>query len=515
MNPPKNPAVPAPDDPNEERQPPKPKKTVRDFSDPDCPLTKPLKALPRHFVKAAMSIANALQVSFAFVAVTMLASYFAALTGRVAVQVRRDEAGWVEPLCEYVTVVLPSGSTKSPCHTVVWSPLDEIEKDRVLWFVADRRVAQKELATIEALLEGLDESGGDPSAYAELVAELEELRKRCARTGYLQLHDFTPEALAQQLATEGIIIVNPDEVDIATLMGGRWNTNASLKLYLIAFSGKSERVARKSTGVLTLDTPLATIAISTQQEPLREIVEDPQIVRRGLFARFLFCVPSDLRHLKDPRTAPPMDAEAVTLQAEILKYFTSLPENRHDPVRLVLCDGAFDTFGAAVATAAQESTEVDHPEMADWLGKFGSHAARLAGVIHMLEFTDRDGDPWDHEVSEETMRRAIDLTRAFQSQTAQVLKSAETDPAERLEQHVLSKLADIHESGDPMTFSAVWRMVKTRSSDFRTKEVLHDVLDALVARGAIIELAKRSGTPGRPGRTFAFPPRADEAPGER
>ena len=149
--------------------------------------------------------------------------------------------------------------------------------------------------------------------------------------------------------------------------------------------------------------------------------------------------------------------------------------------------------------------------VADWLGKYSTHCGRIAGLLHMLESLEDEGDPWDRQVSAETVEAAVEITEYFLAQTLAAIRSARVDPMVRIQKIALRKMLDLRADGVRLTFNAIWQAVKGRSSDFKSREVLHDALDGLLLRNYVQELQPAAGRPGRPGRVFRLHPDAESA----
>jgi hypothetical protein len=478
----------------------------------------PLKRLPKHIRLLVRKIAKTYQVSTDFVSVQLLGAESAALTGKIVVQVHRDNSDWSEPANVYIICVLPSGSTKSPVHTFVWEPFELYEAEKMREVLLRRGTLEAKHEVIEAALDKLhgvpedERTAEDEATLFELHDELTALKKEIARTGRRQTHDYTQEALANHLWAEGVAIANPDEVHLPTFFGTRWGGKSNITIYLIAHSGKNHVVQRVTSGTIELKKPHMVIVLTTQPDPLRAIVADEESRHRGLFARFLVCVAPDTRGTRewDGNSVP---EEWREFYHEFMRYFLMIPEDRLAPKRLILSEAASAVLGAKVVEASRMSTREEYAVVADWLGKYAGHCSRIAGLLHMLEQLDSDDerDPWDIAVSAETVEGAAEITDYFLAHTLGALHAACSDPIIRVQKIVLRKMLDLQAERNRLTFNNIWQQVKGRSADFKSRQALHDALDGLALRNFIREIDPVAGKPGRPGRVFRLHPDAASA----
>ena len=245
------------------------------------------------------------------------------------------------------------------------------------------KVVEEKLADLEAV-PAARRTKEQADAIADLHGQVCNLRREVASRGERYAHDLTPEALADFLWREGMVVINPDEVALATLLGTRWRGKEKIKLYLSGYLGENERIVRKTTGTTDIESPLCAIGISTQIKPLEEMVENAQERERGLFARFLINVPPDKRAARNPSRQIPVPDEVAREYERFMEFILRHPENRHDPILLQMRRYEFECFSVHLAECAVLGASESQVTMADWLAKMGSHLSRVAGILHVM-----------------------------------------------------------------------------------------------------------------------------------
>jgi Protein of unknown function (DUF3987) len=309
----------------------------------------------------AEAIAAAYQVPLELPAGMALAALSAAVAGKVRVRV---DADWIEELCLYVAVVLPSGERKSPVVREASEPLKAWEREEaegrreeVARGQAARDLLEKRL---EAAKRDASRRGSDAKAEATRIEAEEQMYRLAEELGRsrppvlprLLADDATPEALTSLLADHNRIAVLSDEGGLFDVLAGRYSDGiANLDAVLKAHDGGTIRVDRKGRPAEFVERPALTLAFAVQPEVLESVRGNRAMRGRGLLARFLYFLPTTDLGRRD-LTPPPVPAEVRAAYAERLRSLLSYPQNPqnpHNPPELALTPEAREALCGADA----------------------------------------------------------------------------------------------------------------------------------------------------------------------
>lgn len=136
--------------------------------------------------------------------------------------------------------------------------------------------------------------------------------------------------------------------------------------------------------------------------------------------------------------------------------------------------------------------------MTDWAGKLPGAAARIAGLFHCAENPDQ---PWEKEVSQETMEKALELASIFSIHAHKVFNSSESDSTIKQAMRILKWIEDKNLS----MFSQKECFDKFKGTFQKVKD-LEPILDLLLEHHYIKNCASIEKKPGRPSKTFDVNP---------
>lgn len=341
----------------------------------------------------------------------------AAAARRLRVKVRH---GWYEPCNLWIVSALPPGNRKSVVQRDATRPLMAWEKERSEAMEPEIRRAESERKTEEARAKALRQSAAGEKdrakahQLAEEAADIEESLTEVPRAPMLWASDVTPERLGTLLANSGECLAwLSSEGGIFETLGGRYSQGVpNLDLALKAHDGDSERVERGSRPPVWLREPLLTIGLSPQPEVLRGLSMKPGFRGRGLLARFLYLLPvSPLGYRTGNAPAMP-DAVRGAYEAAV-RAMLDWPENIGEdgserPYLLLMTPEATEVlhqYGLDIEPKMRPGGDFEH--CTDWAGKAQGTAARLAGVLHAIEYT--HGEPWAHPIEAQTVGRALEI----------------------------------------------------------------------------------------------------------
>lgn len=382
----------------------------------------PVSVLPSPLREFVSELAEAAQVPVDMPAVLALAAVAAGLQRRVAVEVK---AGYIEPLCIFVAVVLEPGNRKSTALSAITEPIKQwersegerlggsIEKAKTERAIKTKRKTKLERDASEA------KTHGDAADWADQAARIASELAMTPPPAYPRVlaDDTTPEQLARVMAEQGErLAIFSAEGGIFETMGGRYASGVpNLDVFLKGHAGDWLRIDRRSDlgGPVMMDSPALTMALAVQPDVLRALVDKPGFFGRGLLARFLYALPAS------PLGRRKLDAAPVSERArreyhECIGRLVSLQSVAgKEPTRLTLSAEA-----AARWRALSERLEPrlggggDLSHVAGWAAKAAGAAARIAGLLHGVRCAAADG-PVEGEIAGDTMRAAIGIVEEY------------------------------------------------------------------------------------------------------
>lgn len=347
---------------------------------------------------------------------------------------------YAEPGCVWVVLLADSGERKSALIQRLLKPvlLKEAKlADQMRPEIVERETLRKIAQRRAEKLQGDAAKEDSPVRRGEIVREIadlmeqtpDELRVRRFFTG-----DVTPEKLQAMLAEHGgVMAVMSDEGGIFLVLAGVYSGGeAVVDVVLQAYSGSPVRVDRGSRTAV-IDRPALTFGLGMQPGLLQDMA--PAAKRKfrssGVFARFFFGLPATRVGKRDMgrRVTIPPELEA-RYRGEVLRLLeleprTDVAEGEDDEHILLLSDAARDLwvrFAQKIEHAQAEGGPLE--SMRDWCAKLPGGALRVAGLFHVAGH----GSP-DEAISEETMKRAVDLCRGLIRHAQAVFDLIGADPA--------------------------------------------------------------------------------------
>jgi hypothetical protein len=457
------------------------------------------------------AVSESLQVPTDMVATCMLAMFAIALAHKVEVHVRGDHT---EPVNIYVLNVSNSGERKSATCRELREPLDAFERRENAGLAKDIalydsriRTLQKKLSTAEnkaASKEGLERQSAERERD-ELVMQIALEEEAAPRPLRLTVgSDCTPERLVGILAEQkGRLGLLDTEGGLFSLMRGRYSANgeANVDAYLKAHSGDDIRIDRVKRAADHVENPALTIALFAQPEILRGLLRERTLRGVGLLARFFYVLPPSMvgwrRMTPDPIDVVVRDAYRFRMRRALDLEPEKNEDGRNVPRKLHLTPEALAVWLAAaerIETALRPDGALAY--LKDWGAKLAGGVARIAGLLHMLDY-----DPHT-PISGDTMHRAVLIGECFQSHAlaafAEMGADADTDLAREIDAWV--RQAGLRQ----FTKREAHRRFSGRG-DIKKADDLDGALGLLQEAGRIRD-ATRTGQRGRPSATYLVNP---------
>jgi len=332
--------------------------------------------------------------------VAMLPPFIATMASVLGTRYQVEvKGGWRQPMVFWLASVGPASSLKSPVANQMLWPL--LEADR-----AEFAKYKEQLRQWKA--ESREERGDPPAPPRRHVAG-----------------DATFEAMCSLLAqdnTPGVVSFHDELMQFIGSMDKYRQRSSDRSHWLSMFDGGALNVLRKGSDPVFVPETAVSLFGCVQQDKLQEMLTAEDGAARsgdGFWARFLWCVPAN--------PLPLLNWDESDINQELLQlmraldYFSSV----HSRVVVRLGDEARELFKAQVDQWTRE-TDKTYAARAAFLGKLRGYAARFAGLLHALDYAQRNltakGEPGalmdaiPTVIEAGVMERALILCRFFLAQ---------------------------------------------------------------------------------------------------
>ena len=386
----------------------------------------PVGALPTVAQDFVQSLSDAYQVPADLPGCLTLGVGFAAASGRCSVRLSED---WHEPLNAFLAVGLASGERKSGTLKAVAAPLEERERELAQNAAPDIAQAITERDILETDLRNKKTAAAKiaDDERAELTREAIQLEKNLRESEIpkpprLIADDATPEAVASLLAEQhGRISIISTEGGLFEMLAGRYSDGTpNLDVYLKGHSGDPIRIDRKSRPPEFIQSPALTLVLTVQPSVIQDLAERKVLRGRGLLARILYSLPESrvgYRKIEAPQMPTHFREEWGRIVNDIAKLPDPLPVQDHAITLSAEAHALFQDYREVVEAMLRPGAELS--EAVDWGSKLPGAVIRIAGILHLFRHFGDKGDsgyggrPWEHPISEHTLKAAIELGGYF------------------------------------------------------------------------------------------------------
>jgi hypothetical protein len=415
------------------------------------------------------------------------------VAGAVAVE---GNIGWREQSNLYLIPVARPGEGKTPPFAAFTRPLGRIERERRKAAEPAIAEARSKKETAEARRKHLQDKAAKAGEVDrdQLEAEAIEAAKIAAAIAVpasprLFTKEATPEALLKRLEEQGgRFAVMTDEGAEFFELASRYNPSGknNLGVYLAGHDGlpyTSDRVGRET---IFIDRALLTVMLMAQPVVVAALGRDRQAKGRGLFARFLWSVPTTNLGDRDTHRPGVPDDLADRWDDLICQLADQAATIGAGTVVLGLDPDAkrrFDDWHAKHEPRLRPNYG-DLDPIVEWAAKLPGQVLRLAAVLKVLRTGVVAG-----RIDDATMTAAIDLADYFTHHALIVFGQMGCDDATEDARAVLRWLTERRA-----------RRLATRDL-VRSKEWMTDrARDALTVldRYGWVRRAGRKEGPGRP-----------------
>lgn len=359
----------------------------------------PLDALPVHVAGFVRELAASLEVHPDMPAALALLAGAAASQGKYIVRVKPD---YFEPVNIFGAVAADPGQRKSATIREVMAPLHEYERELQARERDNVKLAENEFHVDAERRKVLLKKSASAKVWEDREAakrELDELPPAAADPPSLPRltagADILPEVLAKLLNQHNgrLTIVDAEGGTLFGNFGGRYSSgNPNFEILLKAHAGDPVKIDRQGRPPIFVKDPCLTVILAIQEDVVTRLADVPQFHARGLDARFNF---SFIPHPPGGCTldGPPVSDAARNLYRLGIRAALDLP---HPPDgrahELTFTGDALEVYRpVAVAGFAEMRDGGATHGLQGWAGKAHGLAARVAGVLHVLEHSAHGG----------------------------------------------------------------------------------------------------------------------------
>jgi hypothetical protein len=306
-----------------------------------------------------------------------------------------------------------------------------------------------------------------------------------------------------------------DEGGIFENLAGIYTSGqVKLDLALQGFDGGSVSVVRAVREPVVLQNPALSFLLSVQPSVLQEAASNPAFRGRGLVQRFLYCVPRQRVGFRVlPDDAAKVSATVQSTWERIVLRLLNEPRHENEfgdvmPRMIQLTAGArriWKDFQREVEPHCRPGGRW-HFETG-WASKLPGSVARIAGVLHCALCAADSLSPDVAQLSESTMRAAVDLGRKLEQHALAAFSMAGLNDCEKM----AAKIAGwIQQNQEPVVSS---RQIQRGACSDKKQAEIEDSIEMLIDANWIRLREQPAGRNGRPPVEFDVNPEALKLPG--
>jgi len=500
-------------------------------------LTFPLDVFPKWQSDYVDAVATFSQTPVDMAAMMALTSVAIAVQRRYNLEVL---PGFVEPLCLYSMVALPSANRKSDVFNKMIAPIyayEERLREELTEAISERK-AEIEFLKAQHANVMKDVRKGSQDARQRLV----DIQKKLDSTKEL----FPPALIKQDITAEKLIQVmseNHNRMGVLSAEGGVLDIIAGLysdkksnvDIYLKGHSGEHYAYDRKNGGSVYLKSPTLTLGLLVQNDHLQHVLTNNTLNGRGLFPRFLYAIPDSPLGTR-PAISEPINPEVRRTYFEMITHLLKRkplpPEGTNN--QAALSDYVMDAVQGIVHDEEEATQTIRfspeavkvyerlfnkieprlHPDNNDltsatkaWAGKLVGQLMRIAGLLHMAEHADKEQLP--EEVAASTVEAAVRLEEYFYAHALKAFGQASEGVHAEKQKYILQALAKA-QGNDTLikwfTRTRIWNLLKRKG--YAKVAFIDKDLQELVDRNyLLVQHVERHGN-GRDSTMYGLNPKA-------
>lgn len=451
------------------------------------PKVFPLDALGPVLSRGAGGIARKVCVPDALAGQAVLAAASLAAQAHADVQL---PFGQCRPLSLYCITVAGSGDRKSSADNEALWPLKKRERALREKFDADWEEWQAASAAWHAKRKRLEADKG-----------IEDLKGALLDLGPEPARPLHPMLTFSDATLEGILKAWPNahaSLGLFASEGGTFSGGAGMtsENRLKTSAGLSElwdnrpsKRLRSGDGVMIHERRRLAVHLMMQPDVAGDFFGDGVLRDQGLLSRVLIAAPDSIAGTRFYRDPTPEDEAAIHAYGARLLAMLEAPwplaegcRNELEPRALVMDSGAKASWVEFFNSVEEGSAKGEaFADIRDFAAKAGEHAARIAGVLTIVE------DMGAASISKSTMDAAITLVDWYLNETLRLSSTAKTDNRLVKAEELLSWMKS---RGSPVV--GFREILQYGPPDMRTKAVADDLVSVLMDHQWISEDAGRA-----------------------
>lgn len=452
----------------------------------------PVEALPNVVKTYVSAVAEHSQTAPDMAAVISLGVLAVCLQGKYMVE---GSPGYYEPLSLYTVVIAAPGERKSSVMRDMTRYLYEYEQEYNQSRSAEIRKNRLERESLERQI--ITEKKKLEQKYdwtveanlCHLQAQLDE--KPELKPARFFADDCSSEALTSLMSNNGgTFAVISTEGGVFDLMAGRYNNKVNIDVWLKGHCGDTIYVDRKTREAESIQHPALSAILTIQPCVLEEIMSNATMAGRGLIARFLYASPPSRIGNRVFR-AGAIEPEISAAYRSLVFQLMAIPAGEA-PRALRLSEQA----AAMMDQYFREHERYlvgEGQAISDWASKYIGAVLRIAGLLHGA---DMRGD--QHEISSETLSRAIQIGEYFLAHSGYAYSMMGTDLSIQKAKFVMAKLKK--KKITQIKRAELFQMC--RGKFFKKTEEIFPTLDLLADHGYLRMEEPEHFTVGRPPDTL-------------
>ncbi|MDB4756394.1 YfjI family protein [Mariniblastus sp.] len=451
-------------------------------------------------------VSNSLEAPIELAGAIGLAVISASVMKKYVVEIEAD-SGYQEPLNLWAICAMEPSTRKSAILKQMAKPIHDWQTNQKEIFHPLIVEARSTRATEEAhikerrkTISKIDEQPNREQEKQELVS-LEKALTPVPRVPRLLIDDCTPEKLAVMLSEQGerLAYLDSESDALFSMMMGKYSDSPQLDIYLKSYGGEPLHAGRMGREDVELLSPLLTLGVCPQPVVLERLGNKPELIDRGLLARFLFWLPPS--NLGNRQLDPVAISEAVKSRyrlgiRDLLGRQTS---DSSPPKGINLTVDAYQQW-KDWQRSIEEKMRLDNVlgegPMRSWGGKLAGNTARVAGLLHCVESFECNFEPDKVELSSQVMERAIRIADSSISHSLAVHNLTRADATQERAKQIHAHLRSnrIQET----SLRAIHYKLRNRKL-FKTAHLVRDGLKRLKEMGWVKEgFGGDPATTGRP-----------------
>lgn len=481
------------------------------FADESAPsISFPTESLAEPYSAYIKAASGSFQVDAAMISCCVLA-VLSAIFQRCGFTVRVSP-DWIEPCNLFLTCTASPSERKSPVLRDVTRPLTDTvtawntdNAEAIDWQVRRIEVLRRKVENLTTLL--AKGKGASESDLKQAQTELREAEQEQIKPQTWLVDDTTPEALALVLKdnSESAALLSGEAGSILGILAGRYSapgTGANLDLFLKSYSVEPTIIHRIGRQTVSLTNPRLTVLLMSQPSLLRDFVSNDSFSGRGLCARFLYAFPSSRVGNRSFFSEPIPEDVRTAFEGKIKALADLALSWKQEKTTLTVSTDALE-----ILRQFHDTVEPMRPEMSDaiqaWSGKLEGNIIRISALLYLSEHDGVVG-----EIDADTMQRAVEIGKYFQSQAQYALGLSSDSPARKSALLIVKRL----ESPSFRQYRSEGFIrkrdlyLKLRGRDFKSVNDLDAGLKELSDNGYIVlhDDLSDSGKPGRPSPKVYF-----------